>query len=252
MPCPPLPAIPEFFLDDDPDEADAALAEQTDDACSPTASSAPVPTPGSTMSATEQLASLRQRLAAYKTGQTPIQPVQSGCAEGASKGSTGCKRRTQLMKKLHTLHRLAWARRQEGPTLQKLLDASPELKAANLTSRTDAVSEHYSKSRWEHVASAMPLTHKVKRSPKRPLFLSLVLHSMPVKQGEVFRGYSSSSSALRLPAPVGCNTHRSLSSVWPFVLSTQELCKRLAQHSDGLSTPPNSPGFSFSLGEMSE
>ena len=114
-----------------------------------------------------------------------------------------------MMKKLHTLHRLAWARRQEGPTLQKLLDASPELKAANLTSRTDAVSEHYSKSRWEHVASAKPLTHKVKRSPKRPLFLSLVLHSMPAKQGEVSRGYSSSSSALRLPAPVAYDTHRS-------------------------------------------
>ena len=35
-------------------------------------------------------------------------------------------------------------------------------------------------------------------------------------------------------------------------MSTQELFKQLAQHSDGLSTPPNSPGFSFSLGEMSK
>jgi hypothetical protein len=43
-----------------------------------TAAQAPVPTPGRTISATEQLLRLRQRLAGYKTGQTPIQPVQSG------------------------------------------------------------------------------------------------------------------------------------------------------------------------------
>ena len=66
-----------------------------------------------------------------------------------------------MMKLLHDLHRLAWTRRQTD--CEKLLEASPELAAADLTNRTDAVTEHYSRARWEHVASATPpLSHTVR------------------------------------------------------------------------------------------
>ena len=77
-----------------------------------------------------------------------------GDSDGQRGFSAATKRRARVMKALHDLHRLAWARRQ--PDCTKLLEASPELAAADLTSRTDAVTVHYSRSRWEHVASAVP------------------------------------------------------------------------------------------------
>lgn len=81
--------------------------------------------------------------------------------ESTSGSSTGALRRARLMKMLHNLHRLAWARRQADSEM--LLQDSPELAAADLMSRTDAVSVYYSGVKWEQVAStAPPLSHQVR------------------------------------------------------------------------------------------
>lgn len=130
-------------------------------------------------------------------------------SEGASDCTVGTMRRARLMKMLHNLHRLAWTRRQIDCT--ELVAASPELAAADLTSRTDAVTVHYSRTRWKHVASTVPpLSYKV-RSQRILLRLSRVL-------------------------PHHCRAKCCIGR-------EQELSTRLAV--TGRSSPPNSPVFSL-------
>ena len=86
---------------------------------------------------------------------------EAGQEISASGCTAGKMRRARLMKTLHNLHRLAWTRQQTDSA--QVLEASPELAAADLTSRTDAVTVHYSRTRWNHVASTVPpLSYKVR------------------------------------------------------------------------------------------
>eukprot|EP01043_Picozoa_sp_COSAG02_P032836 COSAG02_NODE_2211_length_9495_cov_3.415842_11_plen_152_part_00 len=111
-------------------------------------------------------------------GNPTVSPSGSEAGQENSEGASGCSvgimRRARLMKTLHNLHRLAWTRRQTDCT--KLLKASPELAAADLTSRTDAVTVHYSRTRWKHVASTVPpLSYKVRSQQ----FLHRMSHTLP-------------------------------------------------------------------------
>ena len=138
-----------------------------------------------------------------------------GNSDGKSGYSAATKRRARVMKTLHDLHRLAWARRQTDCT--KLLEASPELAAADLTSRTDAVTVYYSRSRWEHVASAVP-----------PLSYEVRLQRFCAGCRWWLRCCRTLSDHLRANCCTG---------------GEQELSKRLT--TVGMSTPPNSPVFSL-------
>eukprot|EP01043_Picozoa_sp_COSAG02_P067437 COSAG02_NODE_10837_length_1848_cov_1.768439_2_plen_182_part_00 len=129
--CPPMISLPGLFVDESESEPGASASSDT-----PGVRRTTIASPSGSEAGHENSESV------------------SGC-------NAGKMRRASLMKSLHILHRLAWTRQQADCT--QLLKASPELAAADLTSRTDAVTVHYSRTRWNHVASTVPpLSYKVR------------------------------------------------------------------------------------------
>ena len=131
---PPLPLTPPLF-----DDTEIAVG-----ACS-SPSSRPAPPEGSPR---------RRPIATAAATSTEGGAAIGGAGAGHDRGR---ERRQQLMGKLHTLHRLAWARTR--PDKAALVAADAALRAADAASRTDAVAEHYGRPQWERVAKVVaPIT----------------------------------------------------------------------------------------------
>jgi hypothetical protein len=187
--CPLLPPTPECFLD--------GSTSTSVDAGSPSA-------PSSAAS------SAAAAVPAFYADPITAARLQSE-VEG-KRFTVAVHRRARLMKKLHTLHRLAWARRQ--PNKAVLLSLSPELAAAELTSRTDAVTDHYRCDKATQPAcSVCALT-----------FLG-VFSDTPAVFRLCLRSRSQWEEVATTTAP----------------LTRKELCTKLEEHA--LTTPPSSPGF---------
>lgn len=194
--CPPLPPTPECFLD-----GSISTGTRTD-AASPTSAAS-----STAALHADPATAARLRSEAGGAHITDIRDMPT----------TSVHRRARLMKKLHNLHRLAWARCQ--PNKAELLSLSPELAAAELTSRTDAVTDHY----------------RCARTPADLLILALLMYSARSLTRLVFllclRSRSRWEEVATTAVPLTC----------------KELCAKLEEHA--LTTPPSSPGFELANDE---